>query len=137
MKVDLKMSWLSYNIFFSKKVYFLNKSIIKLFSTFSRLWFMVKLIKYFLRSIVTDGNIMTIFSSPVIKHCVKHLVRIRSYSGSHFPAFGLNTKRYSVSLRIKSEGGENMDQNNSEYRHFSRSVWVRENQYSCLLHAVK
>ena len=98
---------------------------------------MVKLIKYFLRSIVTDGNIMTIFSSPVIKHCVKHLVRIRSYSGSYFPAFGLNTKKYSVSLRIKSEGGENMDQNNSEYGHFPRSVWVRENQYSCLLHAVK
>ena len=33
-------------------------------------------------------------------HCVKS-VRIRSYSGPHFPAFGLN-----------------MDQNNSEYGHF-------------------
>ena len=29
-------------------------------------------------------------------HCVKN-VRIRSYSGSHFPVFGLNTERYSVS----------------------------------------
>ena len=36
-------------------------------------------------------------------------VRIWSYSGSHFPAVGLNTERYS-------------DKNNSEYRHFSRSV---------------
>ena len=28
-------------------------------------------------------------------HCVKS-VRIRSYSGPHFPTFGLNTERYSV-----------------------------------------
>ena len=33
-------------------------------------------------------------------------VRIRSYSGLYFPAFGLNTKRYSVSLRIQSECGK-------------------------------
>ena len=32
-------------------------------------------------------------------HCVKS-VRIRIYSGPHFPAFGLNTERYSVFLRI-------------------------------------
>ena len=50
-------------------------------------------------------------------HCVKS-VCIRSYSGPHFPAFGLNTERYRVSLRMR----ENADQNNSEYRHFSRSV---------------
>ena len=37
-------------------------------------------------------------------HCVKS-VRIRSFSTSHFPAFGIN-----------------MDQKNSEYGHFSRSV---------------
>ena len=30
-------------------------------------------------------------------------VRIRSYSGPHFPAFGLNAERYGVSLRIQSE----------------------------------
>ena len=36
----------------------------------------------------------------VIVHCVKS-VHIRSYSGSYFPVFGLNT-----------------DQNNSEYGHF-------------------
>ena len=38
-------------------------------------------------------------------HCVKG-VSIRSYSGPHFPAFGLNTERYEVSkvpLRIQSE----------------------------------
>ena len=49
-------------------------------------------------------------------HCVKS-VRIRSYSGPHFPAFGLNTQ-YSVRMR------ENADQNNSEYRHCLRSVYI-------------
>ena len=38
-------------------------------------------------------------------HCVKS-VRIRKFSGSCFPAFGLNTKRYSVSPRIQSECGK-------------------------------
>ena len=40
----------------------------------------------------------------VQKHCVKS-VRIRSYSGPHFSAFGLNAERYSVSLRIQSKCG--------------------------------
>ena len=33
-------------------------------------------------------------------HCVKS-VRIRNFSGPYFPAFGLNTERYSVSLQIQ------------------------------------
>ena len=37
------------------------------------------------------------------RHCVKS-VRIRSYSGPYFPAFGINT-----------------DQNNFEYEHFLHS----------------
>ena len=36
------------------------------------------------------------------KHCVKSVL-IQSYSGPHFPAFWLNTERYSLSLRIQSE----------------------------------
>ena len=52
---------------------------------------------------------------PVHDHCVKS-IRIWSYSGPYHPAFGLNTERY-VSLLIR----ENTDQNNSKYRHFSRS----------------
>ena len=36
--------------------------------------------------------------------CVKS-VRIRSYFGPNFPAFGLNTERYPVSFRIQSEYG--------------------------------
>ena len=35
-------------------------------------------------------------------HCVKS-VRIRSFSGPYFPAFGRNTERYSLSLHIQSE----------------------------------
>ena len=35
-------------------------------------------------------------------HCVK-IVRNRNYSSPHFPAFGLNTKRYPVSLHIHFE----------------------------------
>ena len=38
-------------------------------------------------------------------HCVKS-VRIRSFSGPYFPAFGLNTERYGVSLHIQSECGK-------------------------------
>ena len=57
-------------------------------------------------------------------HCAKR-VRSRSYSSPHFPAFGLNKERYSVSLRIQSECGkirENADQNNSEYGLFFYTV---------------
>ena len=43
-------------------------------------------------------------------------VRIRSFSGPHLPAFGLNTERYSVQVR------ENTPQKNSEYGQFSRSA---------------
>ena len=38
-------------------------------------------------------------------HCVKG-VRIWCFSGPFFPAFGLNTERYEVSLRIESECGK-------------------------------
>ena len=37
-----------------------------------------------------------------ITHCMKS-VHSRSSSGPHFPALGLNTERYSVSLHIQSE----------------------------------
>ena len=43
-------------------------------------------------------------------------VRIRSFSGPHFAALGLNTGRYSVRVR------ENTAQKNSEYGHFSHSA---------------
>ena len=40
-----------------------------------------------------------------VKQCVKS-VRNRSFSGLYFPAFGLNTERYRVSLRIQSKCGK-------------------------------
>ena len=51
--------------------------------------------------------------TKTVDHCVKS-VRIMSYSGPHFPAFGLNTERYFVtpySVLMR----ENTDQNISEY----------------------
>ena len=47
---------------------------------------------------------------------LRESVRIWSFSGSYFPAFGLNTEKYGVSLR------EDTDQKNSECGHFSRSA---------------
>ena len=38
-------------------------------------------------------------------YCVKN-VRIWRYSGPYFPAFGLNTERYEVSLRNQSQCGK-------------------------------
>ena len=57
----------------------------------------------------------------IITLCVQALkvVRIRSYSGPHFHAFGQNIIRislYSVQMR------ENPDQNNAKYEHFSCSA---------------
>ena len=42
---------------------------------------------------------------PVHEPCMKN-VRIRIYSGPYFPAFELNTDRYSVSLRIQLKCGK-------------------------------
>ena len=63
--------------------------------------------------------------------CSVKSVRIRGYSGPHFfphfPAFGLNTERFSdtpyVSVFSPNAGkcGKNADQNNSEDGHFLRS----------------
>ena len=51
-------------------------------------------------------NCFLMFMTLCLLHCVKS-VRIRSFSGSHYyPAFGLNTERYGVSLRIQSECGK-------------------------------
>ena len=40
----------------------------------------------------------------------------------YFPAFGLNTERYEVTLRIQSECGKIRTRNNSVFGHFSCSV---------------
>ena len=43
------------------------------------------------------------------------------FSGPYFPAFGLNTKRYEVSLRIQPECGKIRTRENSVFGHISRS----------------
>ena len=48
---------------------------------------------------------MTISLTHKNRHCLKS-VRIRSYSGTYFPAFWLNTERYKVSLHIQYECGK-------------------------------
>ena len=67
-----------------------------------------------------------------LEHCVKS-VRIRSYSGPHIPAFGLNTEtEYGETLRISLysvQMRENADQNNCEYGHFSR-IGIYSNTYN-------
>ena len=46
------------------------------------------------------SNFMIIVSSSF--HCLKN-VHYQSFSGPHFPVFGLNTETYSLNLRIQSE----------------------------------
>ena len=48
---------------------------------------------------------LIIISFSFILHCVKSVL-IRRYSGPHFPAFGLDTERYSISLLIQFKYGK-------------------------------
>ena len=54
---------------------------------------------------ITSPWILFIWNMMTLLHCVKS-VRIRSYSGPHFPAFKMNTERYSVSLCFQSNCGK-------------------------------
>ena len=57
-------------------------------------------------SSLSDLSHMPVTSNKVVhNHCVKSVL-IRSYSGPYFSGFGLNTERYSVSLRTQSECGK-------------------------------
>ena len=51
---------------------------------------------------MTLNNMLVIITQI---HCLKD-VRIRSFSDPYFPAFGLNTERCGVSLRIQCECGK-------------------------------
>ena len=55
-----------------------------------------------LKTLLTLGKCDTLFCR---NHCMKS-VCIMSYSGPYFSAFGLNTERQSVCLRIQSEHGK-------------------------------
>ena len=57
------------------------------------------------------------------------------FSGPHFPAFGLNTERYSISLRIQSECGKIRTRKNSVFELFSSSAFLINSSYSVFLSA--
>ena len=72
------------------------------------------------------------------RHCVKS-VRIRSYSGPHFPAFGLNTERYEVSHRIQLKFGKMVTRKtpNTDTFHAFRSKDLQtQKMWSCVLKAI-
>ena len=61
-------------------------------------------------------------------HSVKS-VRIRSYSGSYFPAFGLNTERYSVSkfgVTTKKSSLVNTLYNSAKYTAQKMKIFVKD-----------
>ena len=60
-------------------------------------------------------------------HCPKS-VRIRSYSDPYFPAFGLNTERYSLSPRIQSECGKIRTRITPNTILFTECVWERQSE---------
>ena len=62
-----------------------------------------KYVEIWLRENPYSGIFYAVYNLYIPMHCVKS-IRIRRFSGPHFPAFGLN-----------------MDQENSDYRHFSYS----------------
>ena len=91
-------------IFWKKKVIFSTKS----------KFLKISLTKQFLETAVTDVHFMIISLLASNQNNLDHIALapcytaqkvsfIRSYSGPYFPAFGLNTERYKVSLRIQSE----------------------------------
>ena len=62
-----------------------------------------------------QGKLMNLCFLSIVNNCNCHCVKsvsIRSYSGPHFPAFGLNAERYS-NTQIFSPNDK--DQNNSGY----------------------
>ena len=56
-------------------------------------------------------------------HCVKR-VRVRSYSGPHFPAFGLNTERYYLSVFSPNAGKYGHFLRNNYYYFFLKHLFV-------------
>ena len=56
-------------------------------------------------------------------HCVK-MFKYGAFSGPYFSAFGLNTERYEVSLRIQSKCGKIRTRKNSVFGHFSRKAYA-------------
>ena len=52
---------------------------------------------------------------------LREVSKYRVFSGPYFPAFGLNTERYELSLRIRSKCGKIRTRKNSVFGHFSHN----------------
>ena len=63
------------------------------------------IIEFYITLLIHVGFFAILHKKINLNHCVKS-VRIRSFSGPYFSAFGLNTDRYEVSLRIQSKCGK-------------------------------
>ena len=68
------------------------------------------------------ANIMQLFGQW---NCVVS-VQIGIFSGSYFPAFGLNTEIYSINHRILSKFGKIRTRKNFDFGHLSDSVMYTE-----------
>ena len=60
---------------------------------------------FYVAFVICVFSLCTFYCQIIFTHCVKS-VRIWSYSGPHFLAFGLNTEWYSIYLRIQAEYGK-------------------------------
>ena len=67
-------------------------------------------------------------------HCVKS-VRIRNFHCPYFPAFGLDTKRYFVSLRIQPECRKIRTRKNSVFEHIWHSVIYGNSGLKCRIYS--
>ena len=84
-------------------------------------------------NVLTNASIKPI--AMYYMHCVKRL-RIRSYSGPHFPAFGLNTERYVISLRIQSKCGKSLTRITPNTDTFYRALWTSPMYYVNVLQEI-
>ena len=93
-----------------------KSSFLRIFCFWLFYWYAKKFYKFLKTE--NNANVVPMLCKGCIQQIIKTVknVRIRSFSGVHFPAFGLNTERYGVLMREKT------DQKNSEYGYFSRSA---------------
>ena len=78
---------------------------------------------YFLVTIYWTSAIISLSVTILnVDHCLRS-VRIQSFSGPYFPAFGLNTERYSLCGKIRTSKNPNTDT-------FSGSKYYVSSEYS-------
>ena len=83
---------------------------------------------------------MRVFANPICRHglnmptiTARKVSKYWVFSDLYFTAFGLNTKRYWVSLRIQSEYGKIQTRKTSVFKPFSHSVYLRNGLQILLL----